>query len=201
MPIRKKLSAKLRAEIKAHPSKFRKKELAGDALTYLNRVRGAAKARKIKLDTTVKISNVVVSKNTEIYSIIEAAAASHKMTPAKFVEKYPDQLKAYIKKDKFYVSREAEYLKADILKAKRKVYVNGIVTDPKKAKYYVTRMKNKMVNTNLIYNIVIIEHYYDAAGNLHITIPLPYEYAGLDEQEVLDLIENDYDNTSFYYNK
>lgn len=126
--IRKKLTDSLKRKIRAEYKKLKASDFSGDALTYLNRVRGAAKSRKIKEDTTLKIDKLVIPKDSQLYEKISAVAEMKGQTVAKWI-KNPDNKKAVeslFEKGGVTMVREAEYLINDIKKLGkgRKVFWN-----------------------------------------------------------------------------
>ena len=70
----KKLSNKVREEIKSNYSKLRLKDYEGEALAYLKQVRGAAKGRKARKDKVAKIDDLVIPRDSELYRLIERGA-------------------------------------------------------------------------------------------------------------------------------
>lgn len=184
------LSKKIRQQIKSNYRRERKGDYTGAALTYLNRVRGAAKARKIKKNARAEVSNVVIPKNSELYKILERVALQKGIPVADVIAKYPKVLADYMKRGRFTLIREIEYLIADIDTAANKVFIKSTVTGITKqitktlAKQYLRRLKNKMIK--LIHNIypdILVRHYYDSYGDLYLTMPEPKEYRAIDNGE------------------
>ena len=199
---KKKLTAKLKAKIKSDYRTLHKSDFEGEALTYLNRVRGAAKARKIKADTTIEVDGFKIPRNSHTYDVLTASAADLGITPAQLVKKHPEVVNQFIAKGgRFDFNREADYLKDDIKKASGKVYNKGKVIKKDYARYLITRFKNKAVSTGLIYNFINVEHYYDGHGNLHLNLPTPSEYKGLEGVDFIEFLEDGFPDIEFNFNK
>lgn len=199
---KRKLTDKLKKQIKETPYRLRKADYSGDALAYLNRVRGARKAVKTKIQ---KAKYKAPKKKREgapaqISDLVDIAAKAKKMTPKAFRKKYKDEVKEFETTGKIFYNREAELLSQDarFLPKGRGVYVNNKRVTRVKASYLVTRFKHRVLQTGLTYDRMNIEHYYDSRGNLHINLPNPNELNKFeDESDMLDFVQDNYPIT-FY---
>lgn len=199
MPIRKKLTASLREKIKNNPRGFKKKDLSGEALTYLNRVRGAAKARKIKKDTTVKINKRKLDKKSDAYRIIAAAAKNVGLTPAEFIKRNPKSIDAFLDNSKFYVNEEMDIVKKNIDAMTGDVHQKNKKTTKSRAKYYITRIRNKLINDAPVYDKILLEYYMSASGDAFIDVPFPNEYSSIHFwEDLLFFIDSNYPQISYY---
>lgn len=198
--IRKKLTDSLRERIKAHPNKFRKKDLAGDALTYLNRVRGAAKARKIKRDTTAKVGETTIPKDSELYVLVQAAAKQHNMPVAKYIKTHKEDIDKLVSDGKLFIEREVEYIIKDFERAD-KIYINGRRAGKGDAMYSIRKFKDEMVRRGAVYPIINIEYAFDLRNNIYIKFPEPDVIEDLETPEDMRaLIEEEYSNIKYIPN-
>lgn len=103
-----------------------KDQLTGPALTYYNRVQGAAKARKAKADGTLQIGNAVVPKNSDLYAIIKAGAEAKGQSVKQFVKENKEALEKLMTDGDIVLQRETDYLIKDLqaLSRGKKVFVN-----------------------------------------------------------------------------
>lgn len=171
MPTRK-LNDKVKAKIKKGYAKLKESDYSGDALVYLRRVKGAAKSRKIKEDTTLMIGKFKVPKNSVLYEKIHASAQMKGQTIKQFL-KNKNNSKAVMmlaKDGGITVSRESEYLMEDIKKLPkgRKVFWNGVEV----TKTYAISLIMEIQSTSAqLSNIVMIRYRirYDLLGNLYIS--------------------------------
>lgn len=205
----KKLSKKLKEKIKQSPFRQKQSDYSGEALTYLHRVRGAAKARKAKAAKAVAereskliINGHEVPEDSQTYIKLAAAASTQNLTVSAYAKKYPKELKSFVSQDRYYSDRETDYLKKDIsavAKKKKKFFINGVEKSAAQVKYRIGRLKQAMINTMDIYDKVIIEHYYDAHNNAHFDLPEISDFAGLDGGEMKEFLNDFYDGTIIFY--
>lgn len=201
---KKKLTKKLKEQIKSSPFRVKQEDFAGEALAYLKRRRKARKKVLADENSTLIIAGHEVPEDSETYKKISAAAATQHMTVKKFVSKYKKETEKFVKNDRFYADREIDYLKNDITKlakAKRKFFIKGKEVTAAQLKYRVGRLKSKMINTLDIYNTIIIEGYYDGENNLHMDLPDISDFADTDDPDELeDFLETHYDGIIKFYN-
>jgi hypothetical protein len=181
--MRRKLTDKLKAEIKANPYRLRQSDFGGDALKYLHRVRGARKAVKTKAAKAAykKPKRVIQGKRTQISDIIKNIASAKGMSEAKFRKKYKDAVERYEKTGKLFYNRETQLLRKDIkfLDKGKKVFINERRYSKIRADLYLARLHRKMYGDgSVIYPEVSIEVYFDGRDNLHIPVP---SFGELDE--------------------
>lgn len=169
---KKKLTERLRAKIKADYSKLKESDFDGEALTYLRRVRGAAKSRKIKRDETLKIEGLKIPKNSELYQKIKGVASMKGQTVAKWIKNKKNKAAVLLlfKNGGITVDRESEYLIGDIRKMpkKAKVFWNG---EEVTKVYAISLIMEIQASSAQFSNIVMIRYEvrWDLMGNLHIT--------------------------------
>lgn len=170
MPKRK-LTDALRKKIKSQYFKIKESDYTGEALTYLRRVKGAAKARKIKEETTLKIGDIKVPKNSQLYENIESAASMKGQTIKQFMadKKNREAVMLLAKDGGITVDREANYLIEDINKLPkgRKVFWNG----KEVSRAYAISLIMEIISYSAQFsNIVMVrfEVRYTLNGDLHI---------------------------------
>jgi hypothetical protein len=197
-----KLTDSLRVRIKKDYAKLNRKDFDGAALTYLNRVKGAAKARKIKKGKIAKVDDLVIPRDSEIYRIIERAAKSKKMTVAAFIKKHRDAIEALMKDGDIVNQRETEYLIEDIKKIRKggKVYVNdgnGYVRTPSLNDIYNIQAFTQAVAVTDIFLIIYRVH-YKLNGDLTHYLPVPDEYEGIEEnEEMMQMLDTYYPEITY----
>lgn len=172
---RKKLTEKLKAEIKANPYRLKKSDFSGDALKYLNRVRGARKAVKTKARKQVYINPKRKSRRRKETpsDFIAGLAKSEGMSVKKYRQKYKESITEFEKTGRTAHNRDSELLKDDIEFSpdEIKVYINKRKTSKVNAVYYLTRLKRRMIREDLIYPEISIRFSYDFKGNIYIDLP------------------------------
>lgn len=168
----KKLTNQLRNKIKENYAKLKESDYSGDALIYLHRVKGAAKSRKIKEETTLYIGKFKVPKNSNLYEKIAGSAKMKGKTIKQFLAN-KNNAKAVMmlaKDGGITVSRESEYLMEDIRKLPkgRKVFWNG---EEVSRVYAISLLMEIQSSSAQLSNIVMIRYRvrYDLLGNLYIT--------------------------------
>lgn len=199
---RKKLTTKLRNYIRSNYRKVKKKDFDGDALAYLNRVRGAARARSLKkkkADNQVKVGETIIPENSDLHKIIEEGARQQKLTVKQYIKKHKEALSDYIEKGEVHMIRAVKNLKGDIKKAKS-VRINGKKVSKKKAEQMLEEFNNTFVEEGGIYDIIALEHEYDMKGNLFLELPDPEEYEGLEGPDFQEFINDNYKKINFISN-
>lgn len=193
---KKKLNAKVRKNIKENYRKLKKKDFSGEALVYLNRVRGAAKARAIKkknAPVVLKIDGETVEPGSALYRLILEGAKQKGQTPAKFIKENKATLKKVFEKGKTTLKKEANYIARDIRKKGTKsVTVKGKKIGKVKAGFLLQEFRNTFVADGDIYPVVILEYEVDFKGNMFIDFPFPDEYQNLDESNWQYFIDKNY---------
>lgn len=197
---RKRLSKKLKAEIYAHPSKIKKSDLGPEAAKYLNRIRGARKAVKTKIEKAKykKPRTKKQGEQAQVSDLIRVAANAKGMSVKKFRKKYKQDVEKFEKNMRLYHNREADLLISDVrfLEKGRGVYVNGRRTTKPKAIHLISSFKHKVLSTGLTYERINIEYNVDAKGNIHFNIPSSNQLNKFmqesDEDGMLDYIEDNF---------
>jgi hypothetical protein len=174
---KKKLTEKLKAEIRANYSKIKKSELTDNAAAYLKRVRAGHKAAKTRAAKKVysERPRYKAGPVTQMEKMIDAAAKASGTTPAKFRKKHAKDIEELKEKTTLHYDREIDNVKNDVkfLPKGKSVYVNGTRVRRDKAVYLLMRVKNAILSTGLTYDKVHVEHNYDGNGNLYLNIPTP----------------------------
>lgn len=169
---KKKLTDHLRAKIKKDYDKLKESDYSGDALTYLRRVRGAARSRRIRYETELKIDEFKVPKNSELYRKVEAAATMKGQTVRQFMskKKNKDAVLLLFKDGGITMYRESEYLIEDIRKMPKgkKVFWNQNEVD---RLYAISLIMEVQSLSMQLANVVMIRYEirWDLIGNLYIS--------------------------------
>lgn len=201
---KRKLTKKLKEQIKQKPYRLKKSDFSGEALEYLNRIRGARKAVKTKEKKAKYKAPRLKSQGRpqtveDLYNVLLKKSG---LTKKQFAKKYPDAA-GHMKKQKIAGNRELEMLKQDIefsLPPGAKVYINGKRASKVKAINYLVRLKGRIMRTGLTYERISVEYTYDAKGNIYIKIPTPADFASAGreagdenrDEETLDFIQENY---------
>lgn len=201
--ITRKLTDKVREKIKAEYKTLRLSDYDDDALAYLRRVRGAAKARKAKAAKVAKVDELKIPVDSEMYRIIEKAAKMKKMSVKSFVKKHRASIEALLKGGDFVVQRETEYLISDIqhLPKGKKVLVNDGDGYTARAKltdiYDIQQFTQHVASYSNIFLLVYRVH-YKLDGNLsHYLPPVDLYEAAEEEQEIIDLLDAYYPEITY----
>jgi hypothetical protein len=203
MPKKKKLTAKLREQIKKDYRKLKKSDFDGDALAYLNRVRGAAKGRKAKKEKVAEFDGLKLPEDSEIYRIVAAGAKLKKQSVKKFVKENRKNLEALLKDGDFVQQRETEYLIRDIqaLPKSKKVFVNdgnGYTSTPKLKDILAIQLFTQHVASYSNIFLLVYRVHYKLGGDLSHYLPSVEEYEPLeDEQEIIDLLDDYYPEITY----
>lgn len=199
---KRKLTAKLKQQIKESPYRLRQADYSGEALEYLHRVRGARKAVKTK-EQKAKYKAPTKAREAApatVSDLINVAAKARGMSPKAFRKKYKSEVQEFETTGKLFYNREADLLAQDakFLPKGRGIYINGKRVTRPKAVFNISRFKHRALQSGLVYERINIEHYYDAKGNLHLSIPTIKEINEFeDDSEALDHIQDSYP-ISFY---
>lgn len=194
---KRKLTDKVKKEIKKSKGRVALKNYSGQALTYLKKYRALSKARKIKEESTLRIGETVIPKNSEMYQIIERLAKTKKITVKKATVVFKKAIQELAKDGRITFSREIDYLiDTDIAKA-AKVYFKKKKKDKGDVIYYLQSLKSDMMGTDLIYDYVNIVSYRDLKNSLFINAPYPEEYTDYYGEALLEFIKTQYPNISY----
>jgi hypothetical protein len=201
--ITRKLTDRVREKIRTEYRSLRLSDYDGDALTYLKRVRGAAKGRKAKSAKVAKVEALKIPVDSEIYRIIEKAAKMKKMSVKAFVKKHRSSIEALMKDGDFVVQRETEYLIDDIrrLPKGKKVLVNdgnGYATKGKLTDIFDIQQFTQHVASYSNIFLLVYRVHYKLDGNLsHYLPPVDVYEAAEEEQEVIDLLDEYYPEITY----
>lgn len=195
MPIRRKLTAKLKEQIKADYRHLKLQDFDGDALTYLKKVRGAAKGRKAKRDAVAHVGETIIPKDSDLYSLIQTGAKHRKMSVKAFIKKYKDEIDALLKNGDFVLERESDKLIHDLasLKQPRKVYVNdfnGFVRTPSKEAILNIKLFVQYIMAHSDVFLVLFRTHFKLNGDVYFYLA-PYEdIDGLSRARLIKLSES-----------
>lgn len=194
---KKKLTEKLKTQIRKDYSRLRLQDFGGEALTYLKRVRGAAKGRRAKKETTARVDELIIPKDSELYEIISKAAKYKGMSISKFIKKHREAIEELMKEGDFVIQRETEYLIEDISKLKKgkKVFVNDndgyVRTAPNEDILRIQQFTQHVIQHTDIFLIIYRVH-YKLNGDLTHYLPGPDQYEELEESEEIEGLFDDF---------
>jgi hypothetical protein len=198
---KRKLTARVKEQIKKSPFRVKQSDFTGEALKYLRSTRTRRKTqieKERESEQDLVINDIVVPRNSNTYQKVKAAAMLSGMTLKAFVKKNKAITEQFVKNNKFFTEREADQLKQDVEGA-NKIFVNGKEVTQGQFNYRVTRLKN-ILAANLESYRTLIEGYYDSEGNYHVDLPDVKDYADLDPEEMEDYLESKFENITFYKN-
>lgn len=203
---KRKLSPKLKAQLKKKYYAERVGDYEGEAKAYLQKQKKLARARTAKNNRTLKLGDTVIPENSEIYRIVAESAAIKGQTVKKYAKENEAAIKKLAGEGVIHMSREIDNLVDDIASAII-VYITSrsggkdVATKKATAKYYLVNLKQVMLNRCPIYEKILVEHSYDLKGNLYIKVPLPDEYEEMEDgEDLLEYIDRFYPNISYYRN-
>lgn len=226
MPKRK-LTDRLKAEIKANYRNLRQADFDGDALRYLKQVRGAAKGRraqgKIREAKAEKVRKAIPTGDADgkgkpitiagvkhfpgskIYEIVKVSAANTGMSVSKFVKENKDNLETLVKNYLIFSKKEIDDLRKlikqlpDESKVISPVRHGGI--SRKYASFLLHTIKKTMIELAPVYPYIFIEYAFDLDANLHFACPRPNEYQDIEDgEELLEWIDDRYPNITYIRN-
>lgn len=192
---KKKLTPSLKAKIKSDYSKLKLSDFEGEALSYLKKVRGAAKGRKTQRESKAVVDDFEIPKDSELYDIVKKAAKLKKMSVKRYISKYKEELKNLLQEGDFVVQRETEYLIEDISKLKKgkKVFVNdgnGYIVRGRNQDILNIQQFTQHVLSHTDIFLIIYRVHYKLSGDLSHYLPDAEEYEGAEDpqsiEEVLD---------------
>lgn len=201
--IIRKLTDRVREKIRTEHRKLRKSDYDGEALTYLNRVRGAAKGRKAAKEKVAKVDDLVIPKDSEIYRIIEGAAKYKKTSVKKFIKQNRQSIVDLMQEGDFVFQRETDYLIEDIRHVKKGQSVlvndgNGYrKTAPKTDIYNITSFTQYIFSNTEIFMLIYRVH-RKLNGDLTHYLPPVDEYEELEESgEIEEMLDSYYPEITY----
>lgn len=189
---RRKLTAKVKNDIKASKGRIALKGFEGEALTYLKKYRSLSKARKEKKESGFTLPNKIrVSKNSELYRVVEGMAKNNDQTVKQFVSENMNAVVDMNNEGSVTVTRESEYLINDLtdLPNNRKIFLNDspdytdVFSNHKRttkaiATFNIKQLQIYALEFTWIFKI-FYEVQYSLTGNLYLTCPPPEYYSDL----------------------
>lgn len=207
MAKKKKLTDRLREKIKEEYGSLKLSDYQGEALAYLKQVKQLAKARKKKAkkkkDSTAKIEELEIPKDSQLYEIVSKGAKLKKMTVRQFVKKYRKELEGLMKDGDFVVQRETEYLIGDInhMKTGTSVFVNdgnGYTKIPKKRDIYDIQTFTQHIMSNSDIFLLVYRVHYKLNGDLSHYLPDPEEYEeAIEEEDIMSMLDGYYPEITY----
>lgn len=228
--IRRKLTESLKKKIKKSYKSLKKADFDGDALAYLNRVRGAAKGRNAKKKTlhekeakekskkkgkktkektfkepkNIKVCGTTLERDDPGYIIIAGSARNKNKSIGQFVKENEEAICKMLRDYLVFEKKEIDYLRSDIksLPSDRKVFVpiKTFTKSHTRASFLLHMIKKTLIELANIYPFVFIEYAYDLNGNMHFNCPQPSEYQDMDGEELMDFLDDNYPAITFIRN-
>jgi hypothetical protein len=191
VPKRKKLTPKLKEQIKAAKGSQPLKNFDGEALAYLRKYKTLQKAREVKASLVLKINGVKIPRNSDIYKIATSVAKRNGTTVNKLSATDMKAIEALNADGRLFFNREVEYIKEDIKNSPSKTVIHNDKAEPKETVLLrLVRMKNKAVPEARLYPYLNIEYFISLTGVINIKFPRSSEYRSFinlgDEQETID---------------
>lgn len=191
------LTGRVKEKIKKEYRTLKKSDYGDDALTYLNRVKGAAKGRNKKKQTIAKVGELVIPKDSEMYRIIEKAAKINKMTVKQFIKKHRESISDLMQKGDVVIQRETEYLIKDLSKLPKgkKVFINdnnGYVKTPKLDAILQLQQFTQAIFGYTDIFIIVYRVHYKLIGDITFYLPPVREYDDLSEPEDFEALLDEY---------
>lgn len=219
--IRRKLTKSLKEKIRTNYRNLKQADFDGEALTYLKKVRGAAKGRNAKKKKksppkeskphAIKIGDTVIEPDSKAYEIIALSAKNKNQSLKKFVHENKKAIEELLRDYLVFFKTEIDTLIKTIRSlpkgAKIFVPIRGQEKSRPRAIFLLHSIKKAMLELAPIYEVVFIEAAYDLYGNLHFNCPQPGEYKHIgdedndsDYDEILDFIDNEYPSITYIRN-
>jgi hypothetical protein len=222
MPKRK-LTEKLKSQIRQDYSRLKQSDFEGEALAYLKQVRGAHKGlerqKEIRKERSEKVKEKYIPhasqpkdrkpkitiEGNEIlpgslaYEIIEASARNKKQTVKKFVAENRETIGKMLRDYLIFHRKEIDDLRELInsLPSGSKIFspIKRKVISAVTAHMILHMIKKTLIDTCGVYPYIFIEYAFDLEANLHFNCPRPGEYAKFEDcEELQEFLEDRYPN-------
>lgn len=179
-----------------------KSQLKGAALSYYNRVQGAAKARAAKEEKVFKVGDAVVPRNSELYRIVETAAAAKGVTVKQFTTENQKSIKRLLQEGDVVVNREAGYAIKDIthIGKGKMVYVNdldGYVRKGRNATIFGIQQLQQYCFSNSDIFLIFFLLRYKLNGDIYLYLPGLEQYDGLEGEELEEFLDDYYPHITY----
>lgn len=222
---RRKLTGKLREQIKRDYRKLKQSEFEGEALSYLKQVRGAHKGkvaqrklREVKREKIKKaipsaeekpgrkykviVKGEVIPPGSLAYQIIEASARNKNQSVKTFVSENESEIATLLKDYLIFQKKEIDDLRKLIGELPKGSLIFSPIKNKKisaaTASLNLHLIKKTLIDTCEIYPYVFIEYAFDLEANLHFNCPRPGEYATLEDcEELREYLEDRYPNITW----
>lgn len=185
---KRKLTPKIKEHLYENRFKVKLSDYDGEALAYLKRLRAASKAAKTRKQSTAKIGDTIIPRNSELYEIIEQSANAKGLPVSTFIKKNKQAIQELLRDGKVPIQRETSYAISDISKLPKrsKIYINGEKVSKADAIYAI----QNFTSTSMQYTSTVVVNYemsYDLTGNLYLELPMPDDYEStVEEMEEMD---------------
>jgi virulence-associated protein VapD len=187
--MKRKLSARTKQEIKQNFKKLKKSDYSGEALTYLNRVKGAAKARAAKAKQYIQVGTKQVKKNSQLGKIITKAAEIRGTSVKEYIK---EDIESVEKLDRNYRETSEEKAIDDLAgiienRGNTKIFVNEEKFSEIEAIYEIEDLRNKIRRVDKSIMQILVKYEVDLKGNLYFKVP---EVPEVEEGEDLEDFQN-----------
>jgi hypothetical protein len=172
--MKNKLTPKLKEQIKKDFKQLKKQDFSGDALKYLNKVKGAAKGRAAKKSKYIQLGKKQVNENSLLGKIIKKSAEIKKTTVKKYVkenqkriERLGDNYRETV--NEIPIDSIAGYIEKRMSNAK--TYINGVAFSEVEAIYEIEHLRNRIRRIDSSIMQIFWTFLIDMKGNLYFDIP------------------------------
>lgn len=225
--IRRKLTESLKKKIKSDYRKLKQSDFDGDALSYLKKVRAAAKGRSVKKKKqkeasqkrknkiaaektperakSIKVGSRVIEPGSKAYEIIFLSAKNTNKSLDRFIKENEKAIEELLSNYLIFFKTEIDNLIKQIreLPKKSKVHipVHGSEKSRARSIFMLHSIKKAMLELAAIYEVVFIEWGIDLDSDMHFNCPQPGEYKNIEDgEELLDFIDEYYPNITYIRN-
>jgi hypothetical protein len=194
--MKRKLSARTKQEIKQNFKKLKKSDYSGEALTYLNRVKGAAKARAAKAKQYIQVGTKQVKKTSHLGKIITKAAEIRGTSVKEYIKEDIESVEKLGKNYRELSDDKAIDDLAGIIenRGNTKIFVNEEKFSEIEAIYEIEDLRNKIRRVDKSIMQILVKYEVDLKGNLYFKVPEVPEVEDEDLEEFQNYFE-DFDIT------
>lgn len=185
--MKKRLTSKLKEQIKQNYKKLKKSDFSGKALTYLNRVKGAAKAREAKKKQYIQVGDEQVKRTSELGKVLENSAKAKGKTVKQFVKENLSDVQK-LKTDYKETDNKAIDDISKVIEnrpSNAKVFVNGERFSEVEAVFQLEHFRNQIRRIDKSIMQILVDFQLDLKGNIYLQLPeMPDD---IEEMELEDL--------------
>jgi hypothetical protein len=181
---KRKLTPKLKQYLYDNRFRVKQADYAGEALQYLQKLRAASKAAKKRKESTAKIGNTVIPRNSELYQTIQGSARLKKQSVSTFIKKNKRAVEALMQEGRIVIDRETSYAIDDIsrLPKRSKIFINGEQVEKGDAIYRIQNLTSVAMQFTET-AVMNFELTYDLTGNLYLELPTEEELEEAEDNE------------------